>query len=506
MTNNLAVKWAEPAPRFSYPEKEQAVVGYLAMRGFEGIPRAAVIEPEAFASTVGGVFYAAAYALHRAGREVAHQSLLDAVERNRHWLSQAETGAKEEGSEDWRNYLLGADGSLGYNRGGGKLVTEMLKDIAAAAEKRQAVSVGQALVEGSMEPDEAAKVLQKRQSTRDLGVERHSIKALFQFQPKEDPSTLLGNRWVCKGGQLLLVGQSGVGKSSLTVQAAMTWALGLPFFGIKPARPLKSLYIQAENDEGDMAEIVQGVMSHVVAKSGMPQDEALRLLNDNLEFVRVTAAAGEEFGAVVRDLVRERSVDLVFGDPLLSFVGDDISQQSVASRFLRGVLNPIAFEHGFAWVWSHHTGKPQSDSKSRAHWNANDYAYIGLGSSELTNWARAIAVLQTTKEEGTFKLLLAKRGTRAGVVDDHRLPVTSLVLQHAETGLHWEVGTLEEDSEQSTGAKGKPGPKPALSPAELIQIKTEHAAHSGPISAFISAARKKYGISRSKIYEALRSN
>jgi hypothetical protein len=506
MTNNLAVKWGEPAPRFSYPEEEQAVVGYLAMRGFEGIPRAAVIEPEAFASTVGGVFYAAAYALHRAGREVGHQSLLDAVERNRHWLRQAETGAKEEGSEDWRNYLLTADRTLGYNRGGGKLVAEMLKDIAAAAEKRQAVSVGQALVDGSMAPDEAARALHASRASRAQGVERHSIKALFQFQPKEDPSTLLGNRWVCKGGQLLLVGQSGVGKSSLTVQAAMTWALGLPFFGITPARPLKSLYIQAENDEGDMAEIVQGVMSHVVAKSGMPQDEALRLLNDNLEFVRVTAAAGEEFGAVVRDLVRERSVDLVFGDPLLSFVGDDISQQSVASRFLRGVLNPLAFEFGFAWVWSHHTGKPQSDSKSRAHWNANDYAYIGLGSSELTNWARAIAVLQTTKEEGTFKLLLAKRGTRAGVEDEHRLPVTSLVLKHAETGLHWEVGKLEEDSEQQETSKGHAGRKPTLLAADIIHLKAEHAKHTGPMGAFISAAMKKYKASRSKIYAAIRSN
>ena len=246
-----------------------------------------------------------------------------------------------------------------------------------------------------------------------------------------------------------------------------------------------------------------GVMSYVVAKSGLAADEALRLLNENLEFVRVTAAVGEEFGAVVRELVRQRPADLVFGDPLLSFVGDDLSRQDVASRFLRGTLNPIAFEYGFAWVWSHHTGKPQSDAKSRQHWNANDFAYIGLGSSELTNWARAIAVLQTTKEEGTFKLLLAKRGTRAGVVDEHRLPVTSLVLQHAEQGLHWEVGKLDEEEEQA-GTKGKTGPKPAFSPADLIQLKTEHAAHPGPVNTFIAAARKKYGVSRSKIYEALR--
>jgi hypothetical protein len=492
--------------KLSHPEKESAVVGYIGARGFDGVPNEAVIEPETFTSTLHGIFYAAALNLRGKGRPVSVVTILEEVEKNSYWLELAGRVAKDAGKPDWRDELLLGNDALQYNPQGGQIIGEFLSDIAEAAAARKATKIGQALVDGQVAPEEAAKALQKLRAVRGSGVERHTIKGLFAFEPKADPSTLLGNRWVCKGGQLLLVGQSGVGKSSLTVQAAMTWALGLPFFGIKPARPLKSLYIQAENDEGDMAEIVQGVMSYVVAHSGMPQDEALRMLNENLEFVRVTAAAGEEFGAVVRDLVRERSVDLVFGDPLLSFVGDDISQQSVASRFLRGVLNPIAFENGFAWVWSHHTGKPQSDSKARAHWNANDYAYIGLGSSELTNWARAIAVLQTTKEEGTFKLLLAKRGGRAGVVDEHRLPVTTIVLQHAEQGLHWELGKLDEEAEQPAGAKGHAGRKHSLSAADLIQLKAEHAAHTGPMGAFISAMKKKYGISKSKIYDALRSN
>jgi hypothetical protein len=474
MTNNLAMKWAEPSPRFSYPEKEQAVLGVLAKQGFKDIPRAAMVEPEAFSSTVGGVFYAAAYALQRAGRPVGHFSILDAVERNRHWLKLVEAAAKEEGRPDWRDYLNSADDSLAYNPQVGEIVAEMLEEIAAAAAKRRAVEVGRGLLDGSLAPEEAAKALQESNALCASAVERHSIKGLFAFEPKADPSTLLGNRWVCKGGQLLLVGQSGVGKSSLTVQAAMTWALGLPFFGIKPARPLKSLYIQAENDEGDMAEIVQGVMSFVVAKSGMPQEDALRFLNENLEFVRVTAAAGEEFGAVVRDLVRQHPVDLVFGDPLLSFVGDDISQQSVASRFLRGVLNPIAFEYGFAWVWSHHTGKPQSDSKARAHWNANDFAYIGLGSSELTNWARAICLLQTTKHDGIFKLLLTKRGRRADICDSLGHPTIEVVLKHADQGLHWEPAELpeEQEQEQESKHKGRPPALSVLQEAELIAMQS----------------------------------
>ena len=299
-----------------------------------------------------------------------------------------------------------------------------------------------------------------------VGVEMHSFEELFSFVPKEDNTTLLGDRWVCQGGQLLIVGQSGVGKSSLTVQASMFWALGLPFFGIKPKRQLKSLFIQAENDTGDMAEIVQGVMRYVVDNSGLPQAQAVKLLTENITFARVTSQTGADFIDVVgRLLDKKGGCDLVFGDPLLSYIGDDISQQSVASSFLRGLCNPIAFQRKFAWVWSHHTGKPQGDSKSRAHWNTNDFAYVGLGSSELTNWARAICVLQTTREDGTFRLLLAKRGRRAGVVDEIGDSTTQIGLRHGQVGLYWEPCALPTE-EQTTKEKGKPGAPSALSEVE----------------------------------------
>ena len=55
-----------------------------------------------------------------------------------------------------------------------------------------------------------------------------------------DPSELLRNRFLCRGAGLLLVGPTGIGKSSLAMQNMILWALGRPAFGIVPARPLKS--------------------------------------------------------------------------------------------------------------------------------------------------------------------------------------------------------------------------------------------------------------------------
>lgn len=493
--------------KLAYPEKESAVIGFLGASGFRGIPPESITTPEAFTSTLNGVFYAAAINLHMQKRPVFNWTIIEEVENNKFWLKAVQDAASEAGMPDWRDGLAVADKSIVRNPDGGLVIGEFLQDIADAASKRTATHIGGRLARAEISPQEASEELHKvlaPKKARMHGVEVHSFEDLWKYKPEADPSTLLGDRWVCKGGQLLLVGQSGVGKSSLTVQAAMMWALGLPFFGIKPERSLRSLFIQAENDVGDMAEIVQGVMSYVVASAKMPQDDAVKRLKENVIFVRVTAQTGEAFVEVVRELLEKHGpMDLVFGDPLLSYIGDDISQQAVTSHFLRGLCNPLAFEHKFAWVWSHHTGKPQSDSKGRQHWNANDFAYIGLGSSELTNWARAICVLQTTKHDGIFKLLLAKRGRRANTCDSLGHPTIEIVLKHADKGLHWEAAELPEEPGEEPKPHGKPGRKPALSEVQELELVAMHAAWPENTRGFYEAAEKKFGVSHDTIKRTL---
>jgi hypothetical protein len=489
-----------------YPEKESAVVGYLSMCGFAGVLKSALIEPEAFTSTLNGLYYAAAHRLHHAGKAVVGTTILEAIEREPYWLRLAEAEAKAAGMVSWKDGVVMADNSLGYSPAGGATVTEHLADIATASNARKATRIGRNLADGSMPVAEALeelKLLAKPKSAM-VGVEMHTFEQLWKYNPKEDTSTLVGNRWLCRGGQLLLLGQSGIGKSSYTLQQAMTWALGLPFFGMMPKQKLKCLLVQAENDMGDMAEVVQGVMSYVVAQSKMTEIQAADILRENVIVARVTAQTGEAFIEVIRELIAKHGpFDLVYGDPLLSFIGDDISQQAVASHFLRELCNPLAFEHGFAWVWSHHTGKPQSDSKSRAHWNANDYAYIGLGSSELTNWARAICVLQTTKHEGIFKVLLAKRGNRAAVVDKHGHPTTDIVIKHANKRLHWEVAELPDETQEEVKSKGKSGRPRALNDFQELEVLTMHTNWPANTGGFYAAATTKYKVSDDTIKRVL---
>ena len=69
-------------------------------------------------------------------------------------------------------------------------------------------------------------------------------------------------------------------------------------------------------------------------------DDAFKALEKNLVIVTESVQTGEEFANAVRLLVAKHKPDLVWLDPLLSFIGDDISKQNVCSGFLRVCLIP----------------------------------------------------------------------------------------------------------------------------------------------------------------------
>ena len=300
----------------------------------------------------------------------------------------------------------------------------------------------------------------------DSGVEVSPLSQLIDFNPKNDQDSVLGFRWLCKGGSCLWVGQSGIGKSSLAMQAGMLWAQARPFFGVRPThgKPLRSLYIQAENDPGDMAEMMQGVLKGFPLPKGQSLQDFAHEMQDRLIFVRDTVHTSADFARNAARLIEKYKPDLVWVDPLLSYAGDDLSSQKVASHFLRNLLNPIAFTHGIVWMLLHHTGKPSSDPKSQSHWGDSDASYAAFGSSELVNWARAVNVLQAVKDsDGQFSLRFAKRGKRAGLTTLNPDPndltppqfTETVFLKHADEGIFWEQVATPEPSQQARAEKGK---------------------------------------------------
>jgi hypothetical protein len=254
-----------------------------------------------------------------------------------------------------------------------------------------------------------------------------TVKDLMDFDPDNDPDNLIGNRWITRGSSMIVSGGTGIGKSSLMMQIVIRWCLGLDFFGIKPVKPLKIGVIQAENDKGDLAEAFRGVVHKRFSLDQMNQ------LQKNLEFRTETVRTGDQFLAYARRFIHRSKIDLIVADPLFSYFGGDLSDQSEVSIFLRNKLQPILHETKVAWVWMHHVAKPQRKDGGEPL-TTMELAHSGFGSSELANWAREIAVLHEVGQSKPrrFQLAFCKRGGRIG------LPSPILNLQHSATGIQWE--------------------------------------------------------------------
>jgi hypothetical protein len=315
----------------------------------------------------------------------------------------------------------------------------------------------------------------------------YGSRQILEYNAQDDGLTVAGHHWLRKGGSAILVGPSGIGKSSLGRQLAMAWALGRPCMGITPARALKVLMIQAENDLADMHDMDIGIARGL----GVLEDqESLDQLDRNLITNQNVADTGHDFIVSLQRLVDHHQPDLVIVDPLLSFIGNDISKQEVVGQFCRNWLNPILSASNVAFLAIHHTGKPPKEFiptrknprpvKSMAEW-----AYHGIGSSELTNWARAIMVLNPIGGgglDGSYELLLAKRGARAHAVHPDGIPTTTIYLAHSLEGIYWiQVNPPQECASASE----------AIAPAEL------------PPEVFPTAQSKVRAIASGNIHEFL---
>lgn len=278
------------------------------------------------------------------------------------------------------------------------------------------------------------------------------LDAAMRFDPKNDKDCLIGNRYLCRGGSSLWVGGSGIGKSVITLQAAIMFALNEDLFGLEPKRPLKSVIISAEDNFGDISETIQGVAEGMGITTNTTK---WKIIKENVVVIQESVATGLEFVGVCHELVLEHKPDFIWINPLLSYLGFNPSDPEKSSEFC-SALTRMQEETGVCTNLVHHTGKPSGDSKARESWSIEDFSYIGLGSSVWTNWPRAVLVLQSMKKPpGTFVLRLAKRGQRAGIVNDDFEKVREVYIKHGTKGLRWELSDFCHEDAENTN-QGRP--------------------------------------------------
>lgn len=241
---------------------------------------------------------------------------------------------------------------------------------------------------------------------------------------------------------MLIVGPTGIGKSSFSMQAMISWALGKGLFGILPTGPLTSLLVQAENDDGDLADMRDGV----VAGMGVNEEET-RTAMDRIFVHQETNHTGHEFcNAIVRQLLISHNPDLLWIDPALAYLGGEAISQADVGAFLRNGLQPLLREFECGAIIVHHTNKPPAQ-RIRKKVNPMDLAYAGSGSAEWANWARAVLVIEPTDVRNVYNLHAAKRGTHLKWEDDEGNRTTRKTIAHSlkPDEIYWRSATEHEE-------------------------------------------------------------
>ena len=274
------------------------------------------------------------------------------------------------------------------------------------------------------------------------------LQSIIDYDPENDPDNLIGDRWIRRGSSMLFVGQSGCGKSSMAFYQGLRWAIGSDWFGCQPVRPLKVAYVQAENDIADQHDALKGAAQMVFGS-----DWRNGLRRADMLFFREAVRTGAEFTTMLRRLIRKTKVDIVYIDPLLSYIGGNPSDIEVCANFTRHLLQPIMMETGVVIVLVHHFPKPKGkDDKPES---VADMAYSGFGSSDLTNWAREVIVLKEVgfNQPRRFMLGMAKRGDRSGLKDKNGNKTGSIVIQRGVGTISWDYAPPEQFVVDKAAAK-----------------------------------------------------
>lgn len=307
---------------------------------------------------------------------------------------------------------------------------------------------------------------------------------------EQDPTELLRHRFLCQKMSLMLAGATGKGKSSLALQCLALWSNNLDSFGIIPARPLRSIYVQAENDDGDIAAMRDGICKGL----NFTEEQRKTFFNSVLVFTE-SALTGKRFcEEILRKLLDfHNGTDILCIDPALSYLGGDAKDQREVGLFLRNYLSPILYDYNCGGFILHHSSKPPPMMGKRSFAAAyTDFAYYGTGSIEWANWARGILALESTQTKGVFKLHAAKRGQKIGWMDEEEKPLYTKAIAHSKDSktIFWRTA---DPDELPQGREASYDSEEVLSLLEEKSLSTSEWANS---------CKEEFGLSRATFFRA----
>ncbi len=273
-----------------------------------------------------------------------------------------------------------------------------------------------------------------------------------QEPPKEEENrrALLRGGYLRKGHGLVLVSTSGAGKSVLSMQLALSWAIGRGLWGMVPVRPLKVGIVQAEDDEEELAYFRRNMRGGLINGYGWTEEEFERACR-GVTFEPVIGLTGDRFCDRLAAIQQEMEYDIIIVNPLFSFFGGNLADNADVSRFFRENVDPLIKdrEKGFGVVFVHHATKPPKGN-DRKGWGVDEFAqYIGAGGADLAGWARAELVLMPVSGHiGFYRLVAAKRSRPLGWKTADGAASNVRIIAHGVDYVYWRDPKEEEIPEE----------------------------------------------------------
>ncbi len=311
----------------SYPDKENAVIGYIAKLGFLGVSNPGGTRPEAFTKPLCAVIYEAALYIHQKGRTANRIHIAEAIEADGKLSRIAKDAAADEGLADWKDYFSQADDSFSYMGMGGQFVSECLEAIFEAAGDRKAAEIAKKLANAEISREEAIESLGEIKNAgkgfKPLSI-RSPLEILkMQFDPRD---LLLSNGYLIKGSALTILGQGGLGKSRFTLQLAVSSILGRDFLGWQTSgAEVKWLFLQTENGcrrlKADLEKMLAGFSKAELVKL----DANLRFHTIEHDEDTFVSLGSETSKARVQQAIKDFPSDVVVFDVMRDFAVGDLN-------------------------------------------------------------------------------------------------------------------------------------------------------------------------------------
>ena len=232
---------------------------------------------------------------------------------------------------------------------------------------------------------EILKISQDREHTPKAGLSCRTPDEILAM-PDDPQDSILGDRLLTRGGQLVIAGAGGTGKSRLVMQMAASVVTGRDFLTFRTnGSNLKWLILQAENDNARL-KVDNAGLQRWLGDSWAAFAARVKFHTLETEMDSWLSVGDAEAAIKIRELLAEEKPDVVVIDSLYNFgVGDlnkDVDMKSTLSQLRRLI------HHGNpkrAMVVIHHalTGKP-----GLAKMTGHDRASFGRNSKTLHQWTR----------------------------------------------------------------------------------------------------------------------